>query len=233
MEKVDCQLTTKFSFLKKHDFIVFNHSRQIWCSNPDNLKDFDKYKGNKRNDKTIKAFAKFLKITKFKNPVLVLFEYGPDVECSKKLINELGIQNYVKWIEKSYRKEIMIGLKRASLAVDQVRERICGIGGTSYEILASGVPLLTFTNGVIQDKKNLFYNAPIVEVLTEDDIFNVFIDYEKNPQKYKEIGKKAKEWFDENLGIGLAKKYVKLIELLVKDKTLTQNDKAVREIFEK
>ena len=151
----------------------------------------------------------------------------------KKLINELGIQNYVKWIEKSYRKEIMIGLKRASLAVDQIRERICGIGGTSYEILASGVPLLTFTNGVIQDKKNLFYNAPIVEVLTEDDIFNVFIDYEKNPQKYKEIGKKAKEWFDENLGIGLAKKYVKLIELLVKDKTLTQNDKAVREIFEK
>jgi hypothetical protein len=46
----------------------------------------------------------------------------------------------------------------------------------------------------------------MIHVLSEDDILNVFLDYEQNPKKYKEIGQKSKEWFDENLGLGLAQK---------------------------
>lgn len=230
-KEISDHIPSKFAFLNNHDFIVFNHSRQLWCTNPDNFSDFDKYKGNKRNDKTIMAFSKFLKTTKYKNPILVLFEYGEDIQCSKKLIKEIGIEENVKWISKSLRKEIMYGLSKASLAVDQVRENICGIGGTSYEILASGTPLLTYTNGALQKKDNLFFNSPIIEVLSENDIYNVLTDYEHNSIKYKEIGKKSKLWFDEYLGEGLAKKYVKLIKLLADNKSLTQNDKVVREIF--
>jgi glycosyltransferase involved in cell wall biosynthesis len=229
--KEKIQKVEKFNFLDNHDFIVFNHSRQLWCSNPDNLEDFYYFKGNKRNDRIIKAFAKFLKITKFKNPVLVLFEYGPDIECSKKLIEELNIKKFVKWIPKSYRKEILFGLSKASLGINQVRENFNGLGGVSFEVLASGVPLLTHTNGLFDNKNSIFYNAPIIDVLSEEDLLEVFVDYEKHPKKYKEIGKKSKEWFDKNLGEGLAKKYVKLIDLLVSDKSLTQNDKKIRGII--
>ncbi len=222
---------SNWDFLKKSDFIVFNHSRQMWFSNPNNLFDFNEFKGNKRNDKTIKAFSNFLKITKFKTPFLVLFNYGPDVEQSKQLIDDLEITKNIKWIKKSNRKDIMYGLNMASLGVDQIRENICGIGGVGYEVLASGKPLLTHTDGALTKNNNLFYDAPIVDVLTETDILNVFIDYEKNTKKYEKIGIKSKEWFNQYLGKGLSLKYVKLIKILASDKLLNQNDKIIREIF--
>ena len=62
------------------------------------------------NDIAIKGFAKFLKNQKrYHKPCLVLFEYGLDIEYSKKLIKELNIQDYVVWkkrcIENTYIKE--------------------------------------------------------------------------------------------------------------------------------
>ncbi len=212
------------------DFIVFNHARQYWASNEDNLKDFDKFLGAKRNDKVIKAFATFLKNTNFKKPLLALFEYGKDVLASKELIEKLGIEDNVVWFPKSHRKVILMLLKKyANIGTDQFREGLSsGFSGVSYEVLASSVPLLKHNTNLTE----YFKKSPVIECLSENDILDIFIDYEKNPQKYKEIGQKSKEWFDEHLGLELAKKYVKLIELLVSDKSLTQNDKIVRDIFE-
>jgi len=222
-----------WGFIKNHDFIVFNHSRQYWRSNikEDNISEFDKYGGLKRNDKLIKAFARFIKVTRLKSPILVLFEYGIDVESSKQLITELGINKYVKWMPTLPRKYILYGLSKATFSANAFRENIVDIGGVCYESMAVGTTLINNCIEVIKDKKYKFYNAPIVHALSEDDILNIFIDYEKNPKKYKEIGKKSKEWFDKHLGIGLAKKYVKLIELLTKDKTLTCKDERVKKIF--
>ena len=213
----------RFEFLKEHDFVVFNHARQEWVSSSGT---------NKGTDKIIKAFAEFIKSTKFKKPLLVLFEYGVDVDASKELISSLGIENYVYWMPKSPRKEIMIALENATFGTDQVIKNMSGTGGTANEVLASGKPLITHTNGAVEDKSSPFYKAPLVDVLTIEDIINVFKDYEKNPLKYKELGKRAKQWYDENLGVELVKKYIKLFELLIKDKTLTYKDKRVKEIFE-
>jgi glycosyltransferase involved in cell wall biosynthesis len=205
--------------LSKCDFVVFNHSRHIWSSNPDKLIDFNLYGGNKRNDKVIRAFSNFLKETKFKNPILVTFEYGPDVAESKKLIRDLGIEKFVKWMPVSPRKEIMNGLRFANLGIDQLRNGLSGIGGTGYEILASGVPLITHTNGAISNPSHPFYNAPILDILDEDDLLNIFSEYEKNPVKFKELGEISKNWFNENLGSGLAAKYLRLFKFLVSDKS--------------
>ena len=222
-EDIPLERSDKFNFLKDYDFILFNHARQEWCT-PGT---------DKGNDRIIKAFAKFIKTTKFKKPLLVLFEYGSDVECSKRLIKELNIEDYVKWMPKSYRKEILIGLKSADFATDQIKENMAGTGSTANEALAMGVPLLTHTNGAIDDKSSIFYNAPLIDVLTIDDIVNVLKDYEENPNRYKSIGNRAKEWFDEHLGVGLAKRYKRLFKILIKDKNLTQKDQIVKDIFEK
>ncbi len=201
--------SSKFSFLDKHDFVVFNHARQEWRSDTGT---------NKGSDRVIEAFAKYLKVTQFENPILVLFEYGTDVKYSKELIEKLEIQKYIKWMPKSNRKEIMIGLQKATFGIDQIRENMSGTGGTANEVLASGVALITHTNGAVEDKTSLFYKAPLVDILTVEDIFNVFVDYEKNPEKYEKIAKSAKEWFDKNLGIGLTKDYKKILEDLYKEK---------------
>jgi len=213
----------KFSFLDRHDFIVFNHARQEWRSDRGT---------NKGSDRVIRAFAKYLKITKFKAPILVLFEYGTDVQYSKELIEDLKIQQYVKWIPKSHRRDIMIGLQRADFGTDQIKENMSGTGGTANEVLASGVALITYTNGAVADRTSPFYKAPLIDVLTVDDIFNRFIDYEKNPKKYKDMGREAKDWYDKNLGIGLTEKYLKMFELLIADRNLNQNSREIRAIFE-
>lgn len=217
--------------LDSSDFIVFNHSRQYWTSNYDQFSDFEQFGGGKRNDKLIKAFAKFLKTTAFKFPLLVLFEYGYDLSASKQLITELNIEENILWMPISPRKVILVLLQNyACLGTDQFRENISsGYSGTAFEVLSSGVPLLTHNS-----KPDDFYkNSPIIDCLSIDDIFNVFIDYEKNPEKYKKIGIKSQEWFNQYLGVGSANKFVKLIELFSTEKLLTQNDREVRDIFEK
>jgi len=119
--------------------------------------------------------------------------------------------------------------KYCHIGTDQFREYIStGLSSVSYEVLSSSVPLVTHNSKIT----NYFRESPIIEALTENDILNVFIDYEKNSKKYQSIGEESGKWFNENLGLGLAKKYVKLIRLLVNDKTLTQNNKLVRDVFE-
>jgi glycosyltransferase involved in cell wall biosynthesis len=212
-----------WEWLGRHDFVIFNHSRQIWKSNPDRLADFDENLGNKRNDKTIRAFARFIRKTEFKNPILVLFEYGPDVDAAKSLIGELGIDKYVYWKGLSPRKDIMDGLKRANLAVDKVRKGLSGLGGTGFEAMASGVPLMTFSDGATSNPTHPFFKAPIIEVCNEEEILSKFIEYEDNRSRIQEIGKLAEDWFDRKLGIGLAKEYCSLLKILYEDRSFCHN----------
>lgn len=225
-------------YLQKLDnsiFVVFNHSRQLWSTNNNNLPDFDKYLGIKRNDKVINAFAKFIKITKLQNPLLVLFEYGADVQDSKQLIKDLDIENNVLWFPKSSRKIIMLLLKKyATFGTDQYRENVSdGLSGTAYEVISSEVPLLAHHTYKDLPENRWYLESPLIEVLSVDDMLNVFIDYEKNPLKYKQIGKESKIWFDKYLGQGLADKYIEMIKLMSENKNLTQKDNIIKEIFDK
>lgn len=212
----------QWSFLDSHDFVVFNHSRHIWKSNPDNLHDHAQHGGTKRNDKVIRAFARFVHSRKARSPLLVTFEYGPDVSASKQLTHELGIEGHVRWMPQSSRISIMAGLSRATLACDQFRVGMCGPGGTGFETMGMGIPLLTHTEGAIRDPEHPFYNAPIIDLLEEEDIFKTFTDCAESPLKYKMIGKQSRQWFDEHLGDGLAKRYIELFESLLKDKPGSQ-----------
>lgn len=218
------------NFTSNSELIVVSQTRHIWASNPDNLKDFSLYGGSKRNDKLIRAFARFLKNTKFNQPLLVFFEYGPDVLESKKLITLLGIENNVQWLPKSPRTFIMNVLRHAHFGADQFREGISGLrAGTGYETMASGVPLITNTNGALHDPSHPFYNAPILDAEQEDDIFNILNDYERQPEKYKEIGQKSKEWFEKNLGIGLAKQYAVMFKTIDQAKRMGASVNEIRE----
>jgi hypothetical protein len=225
----------KITKLEESKFVVFNHSRQAWATNNNKLNDFNKYLGIKRNDRVIKAFAKFVNSTKLTNPLLVLFKYGPDIKQSKNLIQDLGIEKYTIWLPVTPRKVILMLLKKyATFGTDQYRENISdGLSGTAFEVLDSGVPLMGHHSHQDLPENKWYLESPIIDVLTEDDIYEVFKDYENNQSKYNEIGIKSKEWFDENLGQGLADKYIKMIKLMAKDKSLTQNDKKIRNIFEK
>lgn len=209
------QYDSRWNFLSKHDFILFSHTRHVWWSNPDNLVDYETNLGSKRNDRSIKAFAKFIAKTKFKSPILILFEYGPDVDKSKELIHDLGIEKYVVWMPSGERKFILQGLARASIAVDQFREGVAGAGGVTLEAVATGTPIITFTNRQTEDPNNIYHTSPIIEALTEEDIFNILLDYEKRPGFYKNRGIDGRKWFDQYFGSGLADKCIEIFKQIL------------------
>lgn len=60
--------------------------------------------------------------------------------------------------------------------------------------------------------------ATLLEV---HDIFSLFYDFQKNPEKYRQIGLHSKKWFDENVGEGLIERYIDLIRLLSENRTAT------------
>jgi glycosyltransferase involved in cell wall biosynthesis len=220
-----------WGMLDEHDFIVFNHGRHLWRTYEFGLRDFDRFGSLNRNDRLIRAFAAFVKTTRYRKPLLVMFEYGPDVEASKRLVGELGIERQVQWMPKMERRDILLGLRRANIATGYFRENMCGIGGVSNEALACGVPFLTYTNGALNDPQHQIYEAPMLDALTEDQILEVLRDYERDPETFRQLGRRGPAWFDAHAGKGLAERYARMLRLLHADRSLTHDSEAIRAIF--
>jgi len=204
---------------KNYEIIVFNHCRQLWKTFVDEIS----WKGN---DIIIKGFAQYLKKAK-KRAVLVLFEYGPDVENSKKLIGELGIQKNVIWLPKMPRKEIVFGLSLADFGSDiLVPVTWSTTNGTSVEVMMSGKPLFKNLPITPEEHKKLMLGRPfppIVNINSPEAIAEHLLKYENNPEPYKELDKKAKEWFDKYMGIGLAEKWVYIISCIYEKQEIDIN----------
>lgn len=198
-----------WEFLKQHDFIMFSHTRQCWF----NVED---YKGN---EKYITAFSRFVKSgCRFKNPILVLFEYGDTVAASKELIVSLGIEKYVRWMPKMLRKEIFYGLAQASLAVDALTDTVATFGGAVFESFLLGIPVIG--NAKLPNQEACTH-LPLVQAFTEEEVYQILLDYQQDPHKYKQLGVKAQTWFDNNIGASKVAEYKKLFELLIKDPHLS------------
>jgi len=207
------QDSDKWLFLEKYDFIVFNHSRQIW-----------KEKGDcecKGNDKLIRAFAKFIGLCSSKNPILILFEFGKDVESSKRLIEELNISDRVIWMPLLVRKFIMQGLKKAQIAFDQISTFAAAIGGVTMEAFACAIPIIGKKEFL---EMNVVSHVPVLHANEAEDILDILLDCEKYPDKYKQLGKNGQDWFQNNVGIGLALKYKKLMEFMMLNPKLKLED---------
>jgi glycosyltransferase involved in cell wall biosynthesis len=116
------------------DLIFVQHGRQIW------KKSVDKW-SYKANDYLIKGYAKFLSGNPEKSSKLFLFEYGSDVDESKKLIAQLGIDSYVQWVPKAPRTEFMEVIGLADLVVGELHHSWCTYG-VILEALYLGKPIM-------------------------------------------------------------------------------------------
>lgn len=202
----------RFAWLCNHDFVVFSPARHLWKTNADPLPDFDVYGGAKRNDKLIRAFSRVVMKRLFKNPILVFCEYGADVAHSKTLINSLGLDSYVHWLPLLPRREVVQVITYATFVADQFREGMSATSsGTTNEALAFGTPVIANTDGAIFLRGDPYYGCPILQALTEDEIYEHFRLYSETPEDYKAIGLRSAEWFSANLGVGLARNYLELI----------------------
>jgi hypothetical protein len=195
-------------------FTVLSHSRLMWVK-PSTYTDEEWKLQSKNNHWIIFAFAEIIKSRMELNPILVLFEYGKDVENTKALCKELNIENNVYWLPTMHRRDIMWLLQRVDVCATEFYDvpRILW-GGTGWEALAAGVPLLQgfqFDEGEYQK----IYGSPpppLLKVRTQSDVsLNLFKLADNQNYKYK-IANESREWFNKYNGIELAKKWLALLE---------------------
>ncbi len=171
----------------KHDAVLFSHSRQCWKNPPDVWS----YKGN---EKVALALKKFLDRNKTRNPALIFFEYGPDVNETKKLIDEYGLKNYVYWYPVIPRKEILTLISNCDIGIGEIGNHSWFSYGAIFEFLCMKKPVIHFRNDKLYaDKIKEMY--PMYSANTSDGIVNILEEFYADRKKFEVTGELAYKWY--------------------------------------
>jgi len=201
--------------MTQSSFTILHQARLFW-TNPGSYSSEAWIKEDKNNDWLLHSFAAFITRRPDLKPCLLIVEYGPDVEVTKRLIMELGIGAYVHWLPKMDRRELMWLLSRVDVGVGEFYDvpRILW-GGTGWEALAVGRPLLQGFNFSAGEYDQIFGHPPppMLPVRTQDDILVHLLDMADYPEKKAAIGRGAKTWFNRYNGISLARQWLDLLQV--------------------
>ncbi len=194
---------------KKRKFLIFHHTRQFWKTEGDRW-------SNKRNEILFHGFQIFLQ----KNPdqkkesCLICFDYGPDVQNSKKLCRDLKIEKNVHWIKRMDRKDLMKGVALADLGVVEFGTTWM-TGGVLFEFLASGIPVMQkYERSEVSDDG--LKKMPVIAASTAMQVCNKLNRYSKQKARLKDLGKKGKAWYKKEV----CKKFEKILLKELKNKNI-------------
>jgi hypothetical protein len=205
-------LADALRLIKQAGLSLLHHARLMWKKN-ERYSNEEHLFSTKNSDWLIRAFAALIAARPHIAPRLFIVEYGPDVEATKKLVIELGIREYVTWLPKMARRELMWLLRRVSIGVGEFYNSDCMIwGGTGWETLASGKPLLQAFRFKEREFEEIYGYPPppMLTVQSQADLLKNLIFAVDYPDKTAEIGVQASKWFDTYNGLSLAKKWLAL-----------------------
>jgi glycosyltransferase involved in cell wall biosynthesis len=176
-------------FRDKLDVLVFMHARHVW-KNPTKLI------WSKGNDKLLRAVADLRAERPDVRVGVVTCEYGPDVLASRQLVSELGLDDRVLWLPVSPRKELMVLMTLADLAVGELGHSWF-IAGTVHEALAMGKPLLHRREDA--DFEGLYPELyPMFDIKETADATRVLRRFVDSPAEVKQVGVRGRAWFEEH-----------------------------------
>lgn len=200
--------------IRSADFSIFCCSRLLWVRAP-RLSDQEWRSFSKNSDWLFRGFARFLRANPDARPLLAVVEYGPDVEASKKLVAELGIERHVLWLPKMPRREIMLLLKMSDIGVGEFYVDPGVIwGGTGWEVLAAGRPLLQSFNFTQEGFESEFGQPapPILDAKSPAELANQLTAMYLSPELRRSISQASLDWFNQYNGIGLARQWLELLQ---------------------
>jgi hypothetical protein len=201
--KENRELNNTIELMKRQNLVLFCHTRHSWREESM----FDGYPG-KGIDELIIGYSHFIKNSSPKiNPLLVFFEYGTDVEESKKLISKLGVEKYIEWLPIMPRKDILQLIDYADIVVDALSGGMWG--GVGWEGLSQGKVLI---QDIQQSDDEYFeemgHKFPFVMRAKEaKDIERHLKNFVENREYYSTKAEENREWFERYAGLGLAKEY--------------------------
>jgi hypothetical protein len=200
--------------LLHYDFRVLSHCRQMWVPEPGFTAE-QWERRSKHNDWLIKGFSDFRAGNPQLKSALILLDYGSDVQATRDLTAKLGVDQDVIWLPTMSRKEILCLLGACDIGVGEfANDRGLLWGGTGWEVMAVGKPLLQSVNFTNDEFRAAFGHdlPPVLDVKRPEDVTRHLVDLSQNRDKIRAIGQKSKEWFETNNGIGLAGKWLELLE---------------------
>ena len=114
-----------------------------------------------------------------------------------------------------YRKEIMVFLSISNVGAGEFCcDEVKIWGGTGWEILGSGKPLLQSFHYSEQEYKAKFKSEPppILNVKNRHDVTMHLTFLYENRHTCNQIGADSRDWFNKHNGLGLAKKWLELLD---------------------
>jgi hypothetical protein len=158
------------------DVLLFSPMRHDWS-----------VKGNEIH---LEALSKIVQLVKGK-VVLVLNQWGKEVERSVKLIQKTGCQEHVIWLHPLCRKRLVEMLYAADVVLDQML--LPCFGGILPQALSVGTPVIMSYRP--ESTAWLFREpAPVLAAFNEDEVVNSVL-LALDPEWRKAYKHKALDWF--------------------------------------
>lgn len=201
--------TAAIERIKAADFSVCHPGRHLWKRRWTNVVKGIPFINNNANDKVIQGFEQVVRRGAARNPLLVLFEYGPQVADSKALVRSHGLEEWVLWIPLSPRKVIMQIIPHCSIGIGDL---VVGAwGGKAMEFLASGVPLVNPTSQEIRSHYKAFVGhdpPPFIDLRSPDDLGEVLEFYARDESARRRLASESRQWFEAHDGAAAAARVV-------------------------
>jgi glycosyltransferase involved in cell wall biosynthesis len=164
------------------DHIIFCPARQNWAL--------------KGNDKMIRAFAGLPDREKLK-AVLLLCSWGQEVDESRRLIAELGIEPRVCWLPPLSKMKLVEFYNAADMVLDQFT--LGAFGTTTPEAMACGKPVMLYFNDEVH-KWCFPEMPPVIHAFSEEEIRRRLVELLQSPDERSAVGRQARAWVEKHHG---------------------------------
>lgn len=160
-----------------------HHSSRIKIFHP------SRHSENKGNSILIKGFYEVIKSGI--DAELTLVEWGDMVLESKRLINQLGIEENVNWIEKISTPEMNYYYHSSDIVCDQFV--LGGLGQIALEAMACGKPVLANYSDTLM-KSGYSSLPPFSPISNENEVFDTLMRLISKENIRNQVGDLNREW---------------------------------------
>ena len=187
------QIKIKYG-ISDSDFIVFNPNRFLMKRSPKRIES-----GHlKGNDISIKAFAVLAREFKVKAKLLLIDKCGEEEREAIELIQSLGIEDKVIWVNRQLNKSALSRAEMAELySISDVFFGEFGVGWfglTTVEAAYFSKPIICYSDENVISK---FFNVnPFLSSLDVTEISKMLLNLFLNEETRIECGNKSLEWFN-------------------------------------
>jgi glycosyltransferase involved in cell wall biosynthesis len=161
--------------------VFFSPTRQHWINENPSLA-----KGNDRAIRALKSVA-----DRGLDCRLELVEWGQDVEASKRLVRELGLEERVQWLPTMKKRELWACYLTTHAVLDQFL--LPAIGGVTFEAMALGRRVITALDIAANER---FFGAapPLFACRTSEEIATAMMQIKRDPEDSERRGAAARAW---------------------------------------